>query len=119
MSEPTISQQILDHQGQREKLAAFFREHDLEDLWPEDFILLVGPNYRSRISDCVTKLHMRIVNVPRFREWTDKSGKVRRQRLIGGYRYESHERLGRDAGELVTARWNETGAYQDDSFRLT
>lgn len=105
---PSVAAEIQTRTAQRDRLAAFFRDHPMEVLFASDLEPVVGPNYRSRISDCRDELHMEIENVPQYREWTrerrNRHGRVRivlqRQRLVGGYRYipRPSAPLGRDAG---------------------
>lgn len=99
MERADIGSEIETRKAQRDILATFLKTRPGVVLMAEDLIAVIGPNYRSRVSQCVTELGMHIENVPRWREWLDKRGKTRRQRLIGGYRYLAHEPLGRDAGE--------------------
>lgn len=73
--------------AQRDTLAAWFLRHPHEVVTAEQLIGVVGPNYRSRISECETQLKMNIPNVPLYREWVNKRGKTCRQRLIGGYKF--------------------------------
>ncbi len=56
---------------------------------------------------------MNIVNVPRSLTLAD--GKVKKR--DGAYRYENHERLGRDAGDHVLAPWNQDRPFADE-FKL-
>lgn len=105
--------------AQRDILAAFLRAYPMVKLWPEDLIPVIGPNYRSRVCECVNELGMNIPNVPRYREWIDKRGKPRRQRLIGGYIYLPYEPLGRDASVPDLKSWPVDGAPYSEEWRLT
>ncbi len=82
----SVGEELAVRRAQRDALAAFLEEHPQAELSAEDLIAVVGPNYRSRISDCRYELGMDIRNVPRFQKWTER-GKPRSKRLIGGYTY--------------------------------
>jgi uncharacterized protein (DUF1810 family) len=78
-------------------LRAYFAAHASADVEPDTLLDLVGPNYRSRISELRAGQGnaeaMRIEN--RTRSRTDDDGTV--HRLSGAYCYLPFPALGRDA----------------------
>jgi len=100
-----VGEDIAAQKAQRDILAAFFKAHPMTVFLREDLERVVGPNYRSRVSECVTELGMNVPNVPRYRHYLNAKGKPRRQRLIGGYQYLPYETLGRDASIPAPDRW--------------
>ncbi len=115
----SLSDEIQTRQAQRDILAAFLRAHPLQVCGPDELEAVIGPNYRSRISDCRDELGMHIPNVPRYREYQDEQGKTRRQRLCGGYQYFPQAPQGRDASQPAADRWPVFGAPYVEPFKLT
>ncbi len=106
--------EIQDRQAHRDAIAALFQAHPLEEIEPET-LKAITPHYQQRISECRRQLKMTIRNVPR--SLTDADGRKRKR--DGAYRYEQHERLGRDSGTIVSAGWS--GKHQSpftEEFRL-
>ncbi len=83
-----------DHAAQRAKLEALFRSRPRQEIEADELEALVGPNYRSRISELHTKHGMNFKNCRRTRE---ENGKI--HRLSGAYLYLDYEPLGRDASK--------------------
>lgn len=99
-----ITTELQDRELHREKIAALFRLHPLEDI-SADTLKSITPHYQQRISECRRKLEMTIRNVP-VTVRIEPGGRLKR--LDGSYRFEPFERLGRDAnaGQVVAAGWS-------------
>lgn len=104
LGQPTTAEVIEDRKAQCEKIAALFKAHPLYEIEPEE-LHKITPHYQQRISE-LRRLkvgRMNIINVSRSLVQADGTKKKR----DGAYRYEPHDRLGRDAGEQVPAPWNQ------------
>ena len=108
----SVSTEIDDRAAQRAQIEALLTSRPLETVEPDE-LRKITPHYQQRISESRQR-GLRIENVPRWLELMDGTKK----RRDGGYRFVPHEPLGRDAGEMTPRRWTDTGAYQDDGFRL-
>jgi len=113
-SSVSIGQQVEDRAAQTAKIAKLFKARPLEDIEPDE-LRRITPHYQQRISECRRKFTMNIVNVPRSLMLADGTVK----KLDGAYRWEPHQRLGRDAGELMPASWNGQDAPYSVGWRLT
>ncbi len=120
---PSVAEEVEDRAIHRERIAALFREHPLEEFGPDE-LRRVTTHYQQRISECRKPEYfgMNIVNLPKWIEDTSrpktKKGKPRMKRVDGWYRYEPFERLGRDAGVPTLAPWNQDRPFAE-TFKLT
>ena len=112
----SVSQEKADRQFQRDKIAALFRLHPLEDIEPE-ILKSITPHYQQRISECRRELGMWLENRSRWAQ--DRSGT--KHRLDGAYCwYPDGKPLGRDAGQVVAAGWStKHGRPFEADFKLT
>jgi hypothetical protein len=87
-----VAQEQERRKGGMEQIAAWFKAHPLQWIETVDLEKLGGRNaWRTRVSECRTKLHMNIENRQ------DKTT----GRVISLYRYVPWEPLGRDASERI------------------
>ena len=115
--EPNVTQEKADRQFQRDKIAALFRLHPLEDIEPE-VLKAITPHYQQRISECRRQLGMTIQNRPRSRQ--DATG--RKVKQDGAYRWlPAGDPLGADSSVPDRAReWPTVhGRPFEEPFRLT
>lgn len=112
----SIDTEIADRAMHREKIAALFKAHPVEDIESEP-LRAITPHYQQRISELRHgKDRMVIQNRPRSVQ--DDSGRAKR--LDGAYRWLPHgEPIGRDATEPLADRWPIVGAPYEETFRLT
>jgi len=98
--------EIEDRAAQRDKIAALFRLHPLEDISAET-LREITPHYQQRISELRRKRGaepgMRLENRP---QWVEDAPTGRKKRLDGSYRYLPFEPLGRPADSVIAAGWS-------------
>jgi hypothetical protein len=94
----TLAADLSVRQAQRDQLEAWLKARPMRTVYPDELRAVVGPNYRSRISDCRKQLGMVIQNVPQF--FTNEHGE--KQRGEGAYVFvpRPKEPLGPDAGSI-------------------
>ena len=108
----TTRDEINSHRLHREQIEALLRSRPLETVEPDE-LRKITPHYQQRVSES-RKHGLRIENVPRWLILADGTKK----RRDGAYRFVPYAKLARDGSELVPRRWTETGAHQDQEFRL-
>lgn len=106
-----IASELDDRTAQRLKLEALFQSRPLQEIEPDE-LKAITPHYQQRLSES-RRRGMRIVNVPRY---IMVNGRKKKQ--DGAYMLVTFTPLGRDAAEQIPRRWTETGAYQDEGFKL-
>lgn len=114
-----IATELEDRAAQRDKIAALFRLHPLEDI-SADTLRAITPHYQQRISELRRKRGaepgMRLENRP---QWVEDAPTGRKKRLDGSYRYLPHEPLGRPADTVIAAGWStKHGRPFEEDFRL-
>lgn len=112
INEPLIADEKAAHQAQRETIAALFHSRPLEEIDNAE-LKKITPHYQQRISECRRQLGMNIKNIRVSILQADGTLK----RLDGNYRYETFNRLGRDAGALAPRTWTTDGPFTEE-FRL-
>ena len=108
----STAEDIAAHRLHREQIEALLTSRPLETVEPDE-LRKITPHYQQRVSES-RKHGLRIENVPRWLTLADGTKK----RRDGAYRFVPYAKLGRDAAEFTPRRWTETGAHQDQEFRL-
>lgn len=110
---PTVGEEKAQRDAQRAKLKEWFELHPLVEADAELLTTLVGPNYRSRISELARGVRivngkrveipgdaMTFRNVKKHEELADGS----KRRLLGAYVYLPYKPLGRSADSRAGAQ---------------
>lgn len=113
-TEPTVAQQLEDRAGDRDRLAAYFRQHPGEWLNQGPVVKATGireGSLRSRMIECrdVLKMHIEI----RTTSFEGADGK--KHRGLNEWRYLDYVPLGRDASLPTVPLVDKNG--QQEMFR--
>jgi len=79
--EPEIVTELEDRAAQRDKIAALFRLHPLEDI-SAGTLRDITPHYQQRISEIRRQLKMNVQNRP---IWVEAGPRARKKRLDGSH----------------------------------